>query len=70
MRYLPRAVADGKDIEARGYMLLASTIAGIGFGNAYCGIVHAVAHACAAATACHMAWPTASCSRTHGVQPA
>ena len=46
MRYLPRAVADGNDIEARGYMLLAATIAGIGFSNALCGIVHAVAHAC------------------------
>ncbi len=46
MRYLPRAVSDGADIEARGYMLLAASIAGMGFTNALCGIVHAIAHAC------------------------
>jgi alcohol dehydrogenase class IV len=45
-RYLPRAVDDGDDIEARGYMLLAATIAGGGFSNALCGVVHALAHAC------------------------
>lgn len=45
-RYLRRAVVNGDDIEARGYMLLASTIAGMGFSNALCGVVHALAHAC------------------------
>ncbi len=45
MRYLARAVANGQDMEARGHMLLAATIAGMGFTNAYCGIVHATAHA-------------------------
>ena len=44
-RYLPRAAADGEDMEARGQMLLAATIAGMGFSNSLCGIVHAVAHA-------------------------
>ncbi len=45
-RYLRRAVVNGDDMEARGYMLLASTIAGMGFSNALCGVVHALAHAC------------------------
>ncbi len=35
-------------VEARGNMLLAATIAGMGFSNALCGIVHAIAHACGA----------------------
>jgi alcohol dehydrogenase len=43
---LPRAVADGVDMDARGQMLLAATVAGLGFSNALCGIVHALAHAC------------------------
>src|SRR5689334_773695 len=33
-RYLRRAVADGEDVEARGYMMLAATMAGVGFGSA------------------------------------
>lgn len=43
---LRQAVHHGDDIEARGNMLLAATIAGISFSNALCGIVHAMAHAC------------------------
>ncbi len=43
--WLPKAVKDGKDIEARGQMLLASTAAGAAFSNAGVGIVHACAHA-------------------------
>lgn len=45
-RHLPTAVARGDDLEARAQMMLAATIAGMGFTNAYCGIVHAIAHAC------------------------
>ena len=43
-RYLRRAVADGEDIEARGHMMLAASIAGIGFGSAGTAIPHACAY--------------------------
>lgn len=43
-RYLPAAVKDGEDIEARTYMLLAANMGGIAFANAFVGIVHAMAH--------------------------
>jgi hydroxyacid-oxoacid transhydrogenase len=33
-RYLRRAVADPDDVEARGHMMLAATMAGVGFGSA------------------------------------
>jgi alcohol dehydrogenase class IV len=42
--YLPRAVADGNDMEAREKMANAATIAGIGFGNAMTALAHALAH--------------------------
>lgn len=43
--WLPKAVKNGKDLEARGQMLLASTAAGAAFSNAGVGVVHACAHA-------------------------
>jgi hydroxyacid-oxoacid transhydrogenase len=43
-RYLRRAVDDGDDIEARGYMMLAATMAGVGFGSAGVHIPHACAY--------------------------
>jgi len=43
-KFLPIAVADGKNIEARGQMLIASMNAGLAFTNTMVGIVHAVAH--------------------------
>lgn len=43
--YLPRAVADGSDMEAREKMAVAATIAGLGFGNAMAGLAHAMGHA-------------------------
>jgi aldehyde dehydrogenase (NAD+) len=43
-RWLPQAVSDGSDIDARGHMLIAATMAGAAFGNAQVGLVHAIAH--------------------------
>lgn len=44
-KYLPLAVREPENIEARGNMLLASTIAGMCFVNVMLGGVHALAHA-------------------------
>lgn len=44
MAYLPRAVANGGDIEARQQMALASFKAGVAFTTAGVGYVHAIAH--------------------------
>ena len=43
-RYLRRAVLNGMDVEARTYLALAATIAGIGFGNAGVHVPHAIAY--------------------------
>jgi hydroxyacid-oxoacid transhydrogenase len=47
-RYLRRAVADGNDVEARGFMMLGASLAGIGFGSAGVHIPHACAYPIAA----------------------
>ncbi|MBN1815008.1 MAG: iron-containing alcohol dehydrogenase [Anaerolineae bacterium] len=41
---LPRAVADGSDMEARERMHNAATCAGLGFGNAMAAIAHSMGH--------------------------
>ena len=43
-KYLRRAVTDGDDIEAREKMMLAASLAGIGFGSAGTAIPHACAY--------------------------
>lgn len=42
--YLERAVQDGNDLEARGRMGNAASIAGLGFGNSNLGLAHAMGH--------------------------
>ena len=44
MNYLPRAVEDGSDLEARDQMACAQFMAGVAFNNAGLGFVHAMAH--------------------------
>jgi alcohol dehydrogenase class IV len=44
VEYLPRCVEDGSNLLARGQQLLAATMAGVAFGNAQVGLVHALAH--------------------------
>ena len=50
--YLPQAVANGMNQEARLAMANASLMAGAAFSNAMVGIVHAIGHACGGV--CHV----------------
>lgn len=43
-KYLPRAVHNGRDMEARERMANAATCAGLGFGNALASMAHALGH--------------------------
>ncbi len=43
-KWLPIAVKNGTDLNARGQMLIAATLAGVAFGNAQVGMIHAIAH--------------------------
>jgi aldehyde dehydrogenase (NAD+) len=42
--HLPAAVDDGRDLLARGQMLIAANMAGVAFSNAQVGLAHAMAH--------------------------
>ncbi len=42
--YLPRAVKNGSDMEAREKMHNAATLAGLGFGNAMAALAHSLGH--------------------------
>ena len=53
--YLPRAVEDTSDDQARGQMLLAAAIAGIGFGNAGVHLPHGMSYPVAGMVRDH--WP-------------
>ncbi len=44
-QYLPRAWADGSDLEARGQMLLAAHMAGLAMASTGLGACHAIGHA-------------------------
>ncbi|MGD8996789.1 MAG: iron-containing alcohol dehydrogenase [Anaerolineae bacterium] len=48
-QYLPRAVENGADMEARERMHNAATCAGLGFGNAMASAAHAMGHSLGAA---------------------
>ncbi|GAC1523481.1 MAG: hypothetical protein NVS2B16_31740 [Chloroflexota bacterium] len=54
--FLPRAVANGHDREARAQMLLAAHMAGLAFATTGLGLAHALAHAL-----------SARCGAAHGV---
>jgi alcohol dehydrogenase class IV len=51
-RYLRRAVADGRDLEARDGMALAATMAGLAFSNVGVAVVHALEYPVGGATHC------------------
>jgi alcohol dehydrogenase class IV len=51
-RFLQRAVADGKDLEAREGMALAATLAGLAFSNVGVALVHALEYPVGGATHC------------------
>ena len=44
-KHLVNATENGEDVQARGGMLIASTMAGIAFTHSMCGCVHGMAHA-------------------------
>ena len=66
-KYLSRAVLNGKDIEARGNMMLSATLAGIGFGTAGVHIPHACAYPIAGIKHSYQASGYKKCFVPHGL---
>ncbi len=52
-KFLPKAVENGRDMMARGQMLIAANMAGSAFSNAQVGMVHALAHSVGAIFGVH-----------------
>jgi len=61
LEYLPRAVADGADREAREKMHNAAACAGLGFGNAMASMAHAMGHVLGAVFHLHHGRAVALC---------
>ena len=66
-KYLSRAVLNGKDVEARGNMMLSATLAGIGFGTAGVHIPHACAYPLAGLKHSYQASGYMNCFVPHGL---
>ena len=66
--YLPRAVSDPSDDEARGMMLLAAAYAGIGFGNAGVHLPHGMSYPVSGMVRgfCMEGYPTSHAMVPHG----
>ena len=45
MTYLPEVIKNPENVEARGYLIIASSMAGVSMANALLGGVHSTAHA-------------------------
>ncbi len=63
-RWLPKAVEDGHNLEAREQMAFGQYLAGMAFNSAGLGLVHALAHQPAPPTICRMAYAMLSCCRS------
>lgn len=59
--YLGPAVANGQDLEARGYVLIAANLAGQAFNGTGVGLVHAMAHVIGARYGVHHGTANAIC---------
>jgi alcohol dehydrogenase len=67
--YLPRAVENGQDMEAREQMAYAQFLAGMAFNNASLGYVHAMAHTSwAVSTTCRTGVQCRAAAACAGVQ--
>ncbi|SLN38914.1 iron-containing alcohol dehydrogenase [Oceanibacterium hippocampi] len=61
--HLPRAVSTPDDLEARGMMLIAAALAGLGFDSTGTGVAHAMGHALGALAGVHHGRAVGLCLR-------